>query len=188
MSEQYAEQADAVVDNDTSGLDSEPSEITDEDRMGTDPLEEGMDTAEDYSRDVRLGGGHDTAAEQDTLAYRIPQEEPDPALEEVDADPERPIAATPIDELDERVDDAEHAVDGVGGGAVLDPLSGDGATEGERLTDGDGEVELGLSSADGAAEPTGLPTDDRVGEVAAVDGETATEGAEQQALHIEQES
>ncbi len=188
MSEQYAEQADAVVDNDTSGLDSEPSEITDEDRMGTDPLEDGMDTAEDYSRDVRLGGGTATAEEQDTLAYRIPQEEPDPALEEIDADPGRPLAATPIDDLDERVDDAEYSVDGVGGGAVLDPLAGDGATEAERLTDGDGEVELGVSSADGAVEATGLPADDAVGEVAAVENEWPTEGAEQQALHVEQES
>ena len=56
MSEQFAEQADVVVDNDTSALDAEPSVILDEDRLGADPLEDGMDTAEGYSRDVRLGG------------------------------------------------------------------------------------------------------------------------------------
>jgi hypothetical protein len=183
-----SEQYDAIVDNDTSGLDSEPSEVLDEDRMGTDPLEDGMDTAEDYSRDVRLGGGPATAAEQDTLAYRIPQEEPDPALEELDADPGRPLAATPIDDLDEHVDDPEHSVDGVGGTAVLDPLAADGALGDERLTEGDGEVELGVSSAAGAVGPAGLPADDSVGEVAPVENEWPTEGAEQQALHVEQES
>lgn len=183
MSEQYAE---ADVDSDTGEVDTEISVATDEDRMGADPLEDGMDTAEGYSREVRLGG--QVSDDEDSLAYRIPQEEPDPALEEIDAEPGRPLAATPIDELDEHIDDAEHSVDGVGGGAVLDPLSGDGATEDELLTSGDGEVELGLSSAAGAAEPTGLPTDDGVGEVAAVANEDATEGAEQQALRIEQES
>ena len=34
MSEQFAEQADVVVDNDTSALDAEPSVILDEDRLG----------------------------------------------------------------------------------------------------------------------------------------------------------
>jgi hypothetical protein len=45
-----------------------------------------------------------------------------------------------------------------------------------------------VSSADGAVEPTGLPADDSVGEVAPVENEWPTEGAEQQALHVEQES
>ncbi len=163
MSEQFAEQADAVVDNDTSGLDSEPSEILDEDRLGEDPLEDGMDTAEGYSRQVRLGGTRD-AEDQDTLAYRIPQEEPDVTAEEP---PGRPIAATPAMDLDESVDDPANAVDG-------DP-------EEER------EVELGLSSEAGAAEPTGLPADDLAGEAIAVENEWPTEGAEQEALHVEQE-
>ncbi len=81
MSEQFAEQADVLVDNDTSGLDSEPSEILDEDRLEADPLEAGMDTAEGYSRTVRLGGTED-AEDQDALAYRLPQEEPDVTVEE----------------------------------------------------------------------------------------------------------
>jgi hypothetical protein len=187
VSEQYAEQADAIVDNDISPLDDEPSVVLDEDRMGADPLEDGMDTAEGYSRDVRIGGTQ-AAEERDNLDYRIPQEEPDPALAEIDADPGRPVAATPIDDLDEHVDDPEHAVDGVGGTAVLDPLAADGAVDDERLTDGAGEVELGVSSAGGAVEATGLPADDSVGEVVPVENEWPTEGAEQQALHVEQES
>jgi hypothetical protein len=110
VSEQFAEQAEAVVDNDTSGLDAEPSEILDEDRLGEDPLEGGMDTAEAYSRHVRLGGTQD-AADQDALAHRLPQEEPDVTAEEP---PARPVAATPAMELDESVDDPANAVDAVG--------------------------------------------------------------------------
>lgn len=182
MSEQY----EAVVDNDTSPLDDEPSVVLDEDRIGTDPLEDGMDTAEDYSRDVKLGGD-DNDPERDSIAYRLPQEEPD-VVEELE-EPGRPIAATPAMELDESVDDPRNAVDGVGdvgtsGAPIADPLDPDGAVE-AQLED---EVQVGLSSAADAAEQTGLPADDRVGEVAAVENEWPTEGAEQQALHVEQES
>ena len=96
-------------------------------------------------------------------------------------------------DLDESVDDPANAVDGVGGAGltgapVADPLSPDGAVEDELLTEGDGEVELGLSSAAGAAEPTGLPTDDSYGEAVGVEQEWPTEGAEAAALHVEQES
>ena len=125
MSEQFAEQADAVVDNDTSALDAEPSLVLDEDRLGTDPLEDGMDTAEGYSRDVRLGGTQD-AEDQDTLAYRIPQEEPDVEAEEP---PGRPVAATPAMDLDESVDDRADAEDDVAG-------LGDEGAEGEWATEG----------------------------------------------------
>lgn len=189
MSEQFAEQADAVVDNDTSALDAEPSLVLDEDRLGSDPLEDGMDTAEGYSRDVRLGGNQD-AEDQDTLAYRIPQEEPDVEAEE---QPDRPVAATPAMDLDESVDDPANSADGVGdvgrtSAPLADPLDPDGAVEAQLMTEGDGEVEVGPSSADGAAEPTGLPSDDRAGEATRVEREWPTEGAEQQALHVEQES
>lgn len=176
MSEQFAEHADVVVDNDTTALDEAPSVLLDEDRMDADPLEDGMDTAEGYSRDLRLGGTRESEREQDTLAYRIPQEEPDVTAEEP---PDRPIAATPAMDLDESVDDAANAVDG--------PVDPDGAVEAETLTQGGGEVELGVSSEPGAAEPTGLPAQDDTGEVAGVEHEWPTEGAEAQALHVEQE-
>ncbi|MEJ2868796.1 hypothetical protein WCD74_13575 [Actinomycetospora sp. OC33-EN08] len=181
MSEQFAEQAEAIVDNDTSALDSEPALVMDEDRMGADPLEDGMDTAEDYSRDVKLGGTLE-AEEQDTIAYRLPQEEPDVVAEEP---PGRPIAATPAMDLDESVDDPENAVDGVGdvgttGAPVADPLDPDGAVEAQV----DGEVQV----AAGVDEETGMPADDAAGEASAVENEWPTEGAEQQALHVDQES
>ena len=73
------------------------------------------------------------------------------------------------------------------GMTVIDPLSAEGATEAES-GGVDGEVELGLDSADGSAEATGLPADDGIGTAVPVENEWPTEGAEQQALHIEQES
>jgi hypothetical protein len=128
VSEQFAEQADAVVDNDTSALDAEPSLVLDEDRLGTDPLEDGMDTAEGYSRDVRLGGTQD-AEDQDSLAYRIPQEEPDVEAEEP---PGRPVAATPAMDLDESVDDPANTDDDVIGlgDEGVEGIEGEWATEG----------------------------------------------------------
>ena len=99
--------------------------------------------------------------------------------------PDRPLAATPIDDLDESIDDPENAVDGVGGGVVLDAEGADGVAADEQLAEEGHEVQLGLSSAPGAAEATGLPADDAIGEVAAIDREPGT--VEEQALRVEQE-
>ena len=144
MSEQFVDQAETVVDNDTSALDAEPA----------------------------------------TIDRRLPQEQPEAgADEEV---PERPLAAQPIDELDESIDDPENAVDGVGGAVVLDATGADGATEDEFLAEDATEIELGVSSAADAVEATGLPADDTIGEVAALHNEPGT--AEEQAMHVEQEN
>lgn len=124
MSEQFTEQVEAVVDNDSSPLDEEPAQVLDEDRLGTDPLEDGMDTAEGYSRDTRLGGWQD-AEDEDTLAYRIPQEEPDV---EADEPPGRPVAATPAMELDESVDDPANSDDDIADD--VDVAEAEWATEG----------------------------------------------------------
>ncbi|MEJ2885452.1 hypothetical protein [Actinomycetospora aeridis] len=181
MSEESVERGEAVLDNDMTSLDTEPSVILDEDRLDADPLEDGMDSPEGYSRDVRLGGTQEWETESPSIDYRLPQEEPEAGAEQP---PDRPLAATPIDELDESVDDPANAVDGVGGGAVLDADGADGATEAEQLVDR--EVELGVSSAAGSAEATGLPADDAIGEVAAIDNEPGT--VEEQAMHVEQEN
>ena len=185
-----SEQPNALGDE-SGALDSEPSVVTDEDRMGTDPLEDGMDTAEGWSRQIRLGGTQESE-QPETLNERLPQEVPDVGEGELDVDPGRPVAATPAMELDASVDAPEHSVDGVGGDAgvgdlVLDPLSPDGATESQTLTDGDGEVQLGASSAVGDVEPSGFPAADDIGEVSGVENEWPTEGAEAQAVHVEQE-
>lgn len=183
MSEDFVDRTEAVVDNDMTALDTEPAVVMDEDRMDADPLEDGMDAPEGYSRDVRLGGTRQWETAEPSIDYRLPQEEPDATAEEP---PERPLAATPIDDLDESIDDPANAVDGVGGGAVLDADGADGVAAEEQLADADREVELGLSSAPGDAEPTGLPADDAIGEVAAIDREPGT--AQEQALRVEQEN
>ncbi|MGH3974688.1 MAG: hypothetical protein ACRDS9_15360 [Pseudonocardiaceae bacterium] len=78
------------------------SETLDEDHMDVDPLEGGMDPAEDWSASDRYGT---TALEQATdrpLADRLHEERPDVEIASV---PGRPIAATPLEELDESIDD-----------------------------------------------------------------------------------
>ncbi|WP_133251804.1 hypothetical protein [Actinomycetospora cinnamomea] len=182
MSEESVERGEAVLDNDMTTLDTEPAVVMDEDRMGADPLEDGMDAPEGYSRDVRLGGTQEWERTSPSIDYRLPQEQPEATTEQP---PERPLAATPIDDLDESVDDPANAVDGVGGEVVLSADGADGVAADEQLAAEGREVELGLSSAPGAAEPTGLPADDAIGEVAAIDREPGT--VEEQALRVEQE-
>ena len=185
MSEESVERGEAVLENDMTSLDTEPAVVTDEDRMGADPLEDGMDAPEGYSRDVRLGGTREWEATDASIDHRLPQEQPEVTPEQP---PERPLAATPIDDLDESIDDPENAVDGVGGGVVLDAEGADGLAADEQLAEDGREVQLGLSSAPDAAEPTGLPADDavgEVGEVAAIDRKPGT--VEEQALRVEQE-
>lgn len=78
------------------------SETLDEDEMGVDPLEGGMDPAEDWSAANRYGT---TATEQATnrpLTERLDEERADVSTESV---PDLPVAATPLEELDESVDD-----------------------------------------------------------------------------------
>ena len=78
------------------------SETLDEDDMGVDPLEGGMDPAEDWAASNRYGT---TATEQATnrpLTERPEEECPDVSTAPV---PDRPVADTPLEELDESVDD-----------------------------------------------------------------------------------
>ncbi|HET9255442.1 MAG TPA: hypothetical protein VFO16_09600 [Pseudonocardiaceae bacterium] len=78
------------------------SETLDEDELGADPFEEGMDPAEGWSAADRYGT---TATEQATdrpLTERLAEERPDVTGEPL---PERPLAATPIEQLDDSIDD-----------------------------------------------------------------------------------
>jgi hypothetical protein len=72
--------------------------------LGADPLEDGMDAPEGYSRDVRLGGAREWETTPPTIDHRLPQEQPDAQVEQP---PDRPLDATP---LDESIDDPENAV------------------------------------------------------------------------------
>jgi hypothetical protein len=78
------------------------SEALDEDEIGVDPLEGGMDPPEGWSAANRYGT---TAIEQATdrpWAERLREERPDVTVESA---PDPPVAVTSLDELDESVDD-----------------------------------------------------------------------------------
>jgi hypothetical protein len=78
------------------------SETLDEDEMGVDPLEDGMDPAENWSAANRYGT---TALEQATdrpLAERLAEERPDASIRPA---PARPVALTPLEDLDESIDE-----------------------------------------------------------------------------------
>lgn len=108
------------------------SETLDEDDMGVDPLEGGMDPAEGWSASDRYGT---TAIEQATdrpLAERLDEERPDITIESV---PDRPVAVTPLGELDESVDDEVmpgEPVRGKGQVLVGDEVNDTAASPGSR--------------------------------------------------------
>jgi hypothetical protein len=82
------------------------SEALDEDELGVDPLEGGMDPAEDWSAANRYGT---TAIEQATerpLDERLGEECPDVSIRPV---PDRPLLLAPLEELDESIDDEQVA-------------------------------------------------------------------------------
>jgi hypothetical protein len=78
------------------------SEDLDEDRLRVDPLEEGVEPSEHWSAADSFGTTPFEQSHGEALDERLAAEEPD-----VDRPPEpaRPAAATPLDELDETVDD-----------------------------------------------------------------------------------
>lgn len=78
-----------------------PAEATDEDDLAVDPLEEGMDPPEGWSGADRYGTIAAEEREDRELDSRLAEERPDVPLEDATA---RPVAATPLDQLDESVD------------------------------------------------------------------------------------
>lgn len=78
------------------------SETLDEDNTGVDPLEGGMDPAEGWVGADAYGTTASEQASGEPLAERLREERPDVTSEEP---PERPAAITPIDQLDESIDD-----------------------------------------------------------------------------------
>lgn len=93
------------------------SEALDEDDMGVDPLEGGMDPADDWSASDRYGTTELEQATDRPLTDRLEEERPDVGTEPV---PDRPVAATPLEELDESIDDEVMPGEPTGGeGQVL---------------------------------------------------------------------
>jgi hypothetical protein len=78
------------------------SEALDEDAMGVDPLEGGMDPPEDWSAATQYGTTPIEQATDRPLTERLAEERPDLRVDLARA---RPVAVTPVEELDESVDD-----------------------------------------------------------------------------------
>jgi hypothetical protein len=81
----------------------EPSEALDEDELRVDPLEEGIEPPEHWSAADRFGTTPRETREGEPMDQRLAEEVPDTEPEPV---PERPLAVTPADQLDETVGDA----------------------------------------------------------------------------------
>ncbi|WP_211323274.1 hypothetical protein [Amycolatopsis palatopharyngis] len=95
-----------AVETDPNALSS--SEGLDEDRMQLDPLEAGVEPPEHWTAVDRFGMTHFEQQQRESLEERVQEEQPDVQPAEV---PERPVAATPADQLDESIDDPARAVD-----------------------------------------------------------------------------
>ncbi|MBN6033576.1 hypothetical protein [Amycolatopsis sp. 195334CR] len=96
------------VESDPAALSS--AEDLDEDRLRVDPLEAGIEPPEHWSGADRFGTTPAEQREGESMAARLDEEQPDVTAEEV---PEKPIAATPADELDESIDDQPADVEAV---------------------------------------------------------------------------
>lgn len=88
------------------------SEDLDEDRLDADPLEEGVEPPEQWSPASARGVTPSVEHEGETLDERLAEERADFADSNADADEERPLAATPIDELDGSIDERAEEVTG----------------------------------------------------------------------------
>lgn len=140
----------------------------DEDELGADPLEEGMEPSEEWSAVATERPTPREMREGSSVEERLAEERPDRGT-----DSERPLAETREHELDETVDDraAAEVADGAGAGA----FAAEEPVEAER-----GPV---LESYD--AEPTGLTASSAEGIDAADDSIAPQRSPEEGAERIE---
>jgi hypothetical protein len=128
-----------AVETDPNALSS--SEGLDEDRLQMDPLEEGVEPPEHWSAVDRFGMTHFEQQQRESLEERVQEEQADVQPAEV---PERPVAATPADQLDESVDDVETAEGGADRTAppeeATDDLSSYAVSEGRAADEAGGSV------------------------------------------------
>ena len=79
-----------------------PSESLDQDELGSAAAETGMDPPEDWSGADRYGTTAGEESADRPLDARLDEERPDVPSTDV---PARPVAATPLDELDDSIDE-----------------------------------------------------------------------------------
>lgn len=123
----------------------------DEDELGVDPLEGGVEPPEHLSQTT---AERPTPSEQragDSIEERISEERPDP-----DAEPGRPVAETRLYELDDSVD--EQATQEVADGARGEQIAAEQDTQGEpgAVLEGEEVEDTGLSAATNEGEATGV--------------------------------
>lgn len=108
---------DAVNPDLTTGASSED---LDEDRIGLDPLEEGMDPPERWAASNRFGVGADEQHDGETLDQRLAQETDDVDPDDPDAVDERaePQRSGEINEVGPQPDPFREAADEAGGSAA----------------------------------------------------------------------
>lgn len=87
----------------------------DEDELGVDPLEEGVEPPEHWSQATRARPTPREEREGDTIDERLSEERPEPSAELGE-----PLAESPLNELDETVDEraAREVADGASGEQV----------------------------------------------------------------------
>lgn len=103
------------------------SEALDEEDLGADPLEGAMDPPEDWAGADLRGTTAAEQADDGPLDERLAEERQDVAPGGADeVEPERPIAETPLDELDDSIDDVEDIDHIEGETTPEEPLSVDG--------------------------------------------------------------
>ncbi|SFO91917.1 hypothetical protein SAMN05421810_101394 [Amycolatopsis arida] len=137
-----------AVETDPAALSS--SEDLDQDRLRLDPLEEGVEPPENYAVGDRWGTTHMEQQYREPLEERVEQEQPDVRPPDV---PERPIAATPADQLDQSVDDALPEEQRIAPGEEpLDLPTADAREEGRRADEAGGSVAEALRTPDREAE------------------------------------
>ncbi|MEU6129746.1 hypothetical protein ABZ805_11305 [Saccharopolyspora sp. NPDC047091] len=122
----------------------------DEDELGVDPLEEGVEPPEHWSRDAADPPTPREQREGETIDERLAEERPDPA-----AEVGKPLAETRLYELDDTVDEQATAevADGASGEQVADQA--ERATGTGAAVEGDEVENTGLSavSTEGSAGP-----------------------------------
>jgi len=91
---------DTFIDLNEETLDA--SESTESDELGERVGDDGYDAPERWAGANRSGTTADEEREGESLEEKLAEERPDTPLQ---VQPDRPVAATPVDELDESVDD-----------------------------------------------------------------------------------
>ncbi|MDQ3578320.1 MAG: hypothetical protein M3443_12135 [Actinomycetota bacterium] len=110
------------------------AESLDEDNMRVDPLEAGMDPPERWSEADRHGMTLAEQREGEPMGDRLAEEEPD-----VNAEIAPPGPETPIDQLDDRIDE-QSDIDRVAAPEVDDPVLADAAARGQSADEAGGSV------------------------------------------------